>query len=83
MCKPAWCQKALFILIYFKRIIISFADPSPVQLIVQFLQQADAHVVKEPLPPIHSGDNGSIEQHGNKSSISSITSTVHILYSIL
>nr|XP_022337357.1 integrator complex subunit 8-like isoform X4 [Crassostrea virginica] len=38
-------------------------DPSPVQLIVQFLQQADAHVVKEPLPPIHSGDNGSIEQH--------------------
>lgn len=31
-------------------------DPSPVQLIVQFLQQADAHVVKEPLPPIPSGD---------------------------
>ncbi|XP_061162526.1 integrator complex subunit 8-like isoform X1 [Saccostrea echinata] len=36
-------------------------DPSPVQLIVQFLQQADAHVVKEPLPPIPTGDNGSIE----------------------
>lgn len=32
-------------------------DPSPVQLIVQFLQQADAHVVKEPLPPIPSGDD--------------------------
>lgn len=34
-----------------------FTDPSPVQLIVQFLQQADAHVVKEPLPPIPSGED--------------------------